>query len=69
VIEVVKSSAAIVDDELHSNRSRRFTLYLAGVNTSPGKNSWDGGTLFNKIRVPKRMGRPKGQGARRWDNS
>ena len=30
--------------------------------------SWDGGTLFNKIRVPKRMGRPKGQGARRWDD-
>ena len=34
-----------------------------------GWNSWDGGTLFNKIRVPKRMGRPKGQGTRRWDDS
>jgi hypothetical protein len=46
---------------------------LRAVNTvqctmSPG-NSWDGGTLFNKIKVPKRMGRPKGQGGRRWDES
>ena len=43
-----------------------WALNAQGTGGGPrlnGPTSWDGGTLFNKIKAPKRMGRPKGQGA------
>jgi hypothetical protein len=43
--------------------ARRVRAEPVGALGEAGNKSWDGGTVFNKITAPKRMGRPKGQGA------